>query len=98
MAVERMHSDQQFVVDEPDAELAAILDQADSHVVIVERNGARYRVERESGDVWAGYDPERVREGLRQSAGAFKDIDVEAFRRDLRFWRGHDDDEHEDAE
>jgi hypothetical protein len=77
----------------PDEELARVLDAADSTPVIVERDGVQYRVERQTDDVWADYDPERVREGLRRSAGAFAGIDVEAFKQDLRYWRGDDDDD-----
>lgn len=38
--------------------------------------------------VWAGYDPERVRAGLRKSAGAFRGLDRDAFLADLKEQRG----------
>ena len=34
-------------------------------------------------DIWAGYDPERVKQGLAESAGAFKDLDRDAFLAEL---------------
>src|SRR5215831_15869242 len=35
-------------------------------------------------DIWAGYDPEQVRQGLAESAGAFHDLDRDAFLADLK--------------
>ena len=53
---------------DPESDLARALDEAATSVVL-ERNGVRYRVSPEADDPWAGYDPERVREGLRRFAG-----------------------------
>ncbi len=62
--------------------------------VVVERAGQLFRVEAEAEPeaqtLWADYDAERVRTALRQSAGAFKDIDVEQLKRDLREERAQD--------
>jgi hypothetical protein len=49
--------------------LNELLDEATSAPVRLKRNGIVYRLEREEDDTWAGYDPERVREGLRIYAG-----------------------------
>jgi hypothetical protein len=49
--------------------LTAVLDEAAGTPVRLERNGVVFRVSREEEDVWAGYDPERVRAGLRDVAG-----------------------------
>src|SRR5205823_1795762 len=35
-------------------------------------------------DIWASYDPERVKQGLIESAGAFKDLDRDALLADLK--------------
>lgn len=35
-------------------------------------------------DIWAGYDPERVRQGLAESAGALRDLERGAFLADLK--------------
>lgn len=55
--------------------------------VFVERAGQLFRVEAEPrqypGGIWAGYDPERVKQGLRKSAGAFTGIDHEQLLADL---------------
>ena len=62
--------------------------------VMVERAGQLFRVEAERTDeaqaLWVDYDAGRVRTALRQSAGAFKDIDVEQLKRDLREERAQD--------
>ena len=58
--------------------------------VIVERAGRLFRVEAESKDIWAGYDPERAKEALRRSAGALKGIDLEELKRDIRDARAQD--------
>jgi hypothetical protein len=41
-------------------------------------------------DIWANYDPEKAREGLRKSAGALKGVDTEALKRDIRDQRKQD--------
>ena len=42
-----------------------LLDEAANTPLRLERDGVVYRLSREDEDIWAGYDPERVREGLR---------------------------------
>jgi hypothetical protein len=54
---------------DPDSELGRALDETDGAPVILERNGARFLVTRDPGDLWANYDPEKVRAGLRKFAG-----------------------------
>ncbi len=34
-------------------------------------------------DIWAGYDPEKVREAVDKTAGAWADIDADALIADL---------------
>jgi hypothetical protein len=52
-------------------DLAEILDRASAEPVYVEKDGVFYRVSRAEDieDIWAGYDPERVRAGLRAMSG-----------------------------
>ncbi len=54
---------------DPDSELGRALDDADGPPVILERNGARFRVTRDPDDLWADYDPEALRAALRAVAG-----------------------------
>jgi hypothetical protein len=62
--------------------------------VLVEKDGMLFRLEAEEApqkpDIWANYDPEKVREGLRKSAGALKGVDIEELKRDIRDQRGQD--------
>jgi hypothetical protein len=41
-------------------------------------------------NIWADYDPEKVREGLRKSAGALKGVGRDALQRDIRNQRKQD--------
>jgi hypothetical protein len=47
--------------------------------VFVEKDGVPFRLEPEgtpkNPDIWADYDPEKAREGLRKSAGALRRIE-----------------------
>jgi hypothetical protein len=38
-------------------------------------------------DIWADYDPEKVRAGLCKSAGALQGVDTEALKTDIRSQR-----------
>lgn len=81
---------------DPSSELGRALAQPTRRVVL-ESGGVRYRVEPErataTDDLFANYDPERIRDALRRSAGALKGVDVEALKRELRAQRGHDDED-----
>jgi hypothetical protein len=35
-------------------------------------------------DIWADYDPEKAREGLKKSAGALQGVDTEALKKDIQ--------------
>ena len=54
---------------DPDSELGHALDDIDGAPVVLERNGARFLVTRDSDDPWAHYDPEKLRAALRAVAG-----------------------------
>ena len=62
--------------------------------VLVEKDGVLFRLEPEetpqNPDIWANYDPEKVRDGLRKSAGALKGIDIEALKQGIREQREQD--------
>jgi hypothetical protein len=63
-----------------ETDLSRLLDAATSAPIRLERNGIVYRLEREENDIWADYDPEKVREGLRLYAGSWSDMDAEALK------------------
>lgn len=50
---------------------------------------AGHRVD-EPGDIWAGYDADKVRTALRKGAGVLVGVDLEALRRDIREGRGQE--------
>jgi hypothetical protein len=41
-------------------------------------------------DIWADYDPEKAREGIKKSAGALKGVDRETFQKDIQNQRKQD--------
>ena len=88
---------------EPGSALDRALDEAGEAVIELERRGVRYRVTRletpaeghevvlaNEHDLWAGYDPARVRAGLRQSAGALRGVDRDQLVKDLAEQREQD--------
>jgi hypothetical protein len=56
--------------------------------------GIFFRLEPENApqkpDIWADYDPEKVRQGLKRSAGALAGVDREALKKDIRSQRQQD--------
>jgi hypothetical protein len=38
-------------------------------------------------DIWADYDPEKVKQGLQRSAGALAGVDHEALKKDIKSQR-----------
>ncbi len=60
---------------DPDSELARALKAADEPVHL-DVSGVVYRVSRENEDLWAGYDPAKVRAGLRRFAGLITPSDL----------------------
>ena len=65
-----------------DSELAHLLERADTTPLRLEKNGVVYRVTRED-DLWAGYDPEKVRAAVRAAAGSWGDLDTDTMIEDL---------------
>ena len=69
---------------EPGSELARLLDEVTTPVLL-EKDGVRYLLSRAlehapKEDPFAGWDPERFRQILRETAGAWSDIDAEAMK------------------
>ncbi len=92
-----MIADAKTIEVEPGGELDRLLDEVAGEPLILVKNGARYRLQREpqlaaEDDTWANYDPERVRQVLKETAGAWKDIDAEALKADIKAQRGQDSD------
>jgi hypothetical protein len=65
----------------PDSELGRLVDEARRHPVLLEKDGAVYSISPHSSDpddLWAGYDPEKVRDAIRTYGGSWKDGDADA--------------------
>ena len=62
----------------PGSELDRLLQDATDGPFELEKDGVRYRVERVEAvaeeDIWANYDPEAARAGIRAAAGAWKGL------------------------
>lgn len=89
------HKQRQQVIEfGPETDLDELLDRADRAPVTIERDGVRYQIARDPGDVWAYHDPVRAREALEDLRGtlAGSGIDAEEWKREIRWMRGHDDD------
>jgi hypothetical protein len=69
-----------------DSELARLLTEADDMPLILEKNGAAYRLEpleRSREDIFAGYEPEKVKKAIAATAGSWKDLDTEKLIADI---------------
>lgn len=75
---------------DPECELGQALAAVDEAALVLERSGTRFRVTREHDALWAGYDSERARRALRESAGALAGVDVAVLKRELREQRSQD--------
>lgn len=62
-----------------DSELARLLEHVDATPLRLEKNGVVYRVTREE-DLWAGYDPEKVRAAVKAAAGTLTLEEGEALK------------------
>ena len=60
--------------------VGSLLTEAIDRPVLLEANGVVYRLSREPDDIWAGYDPERVRAGLRKFAGTLSPAEGERIK------------------
>ena len=62
--------------------------------VVVEKEGLLFRLEPEKApkkpDLWTDYDPQRVRQGLKRSAGALAGVDRNALIVDIHRQRQQD--------
>jgi hypothetical protein len=69
-----------------DSELARLLTEAGNMPLILEKNGEAYRLEplaRDHEDIFAGYDPEKVKKAIAATAGSWKDLDTEKLIADI---------------
>lgn len=75
----------------PDSELGLLLEEVGGAPVILEKDGERYVLAREyARDIWAAYDPEKVRQALYRSAGVLAGIDRNSLLDDIHAAREQD--------
>ena len=68
----------------PESELGRFLEEIGEAPVVLEKNGERYVLAREDAhDIWADYDPEKVRQALRQGTGILAGVDRESLLSDI---------------
>jgi len=66
----------------PTSELAVSIDtaEAEERPIILNKNGVRYRVIRETDDIWAGYDPDAVIAGMDAAVGSITREEAERLK------------------
>lgn len=67
----------------PDTNLEHLLEQAENNVLILERNGVRYRLTKEESAVEASGKTRADYEAFLAAAGSWADVDVDAFIEDV---------------
>ncbi|HZA22973.1 MAG TPA: hypothetical protein VFA32_10290 [Dehalococcoidia bacterium] len=70
----------------PESELARLLTEAGDMPLLLEKNGEVYRLEplaRNREDIFAGYDPEKVKKAIAATAGSWKDLDTDKLIADI---------------
>jgi hypothetical protein len=67
--------------------LSDLLEKAGAEPVVLERNGVRYRLERDTEDIWAGFNPRKAKAALTKSIGTWSDIDADKVVADIYRWR-----------
>ena len=74
-----------------DSELGRLLEEVGAAPVILEKEGELFTLARgEAKDIWANYNPEKVREALRQSKGVLAGVDRESLLCDIHAAREQD--------
>jgi hypothetical protein len=73
----------------PDSELDRLLERAAGARLVLIKNGVRYRIQREDSneDSRSPVDPERVLRVLDETAGSWRDVDVDRLIDDIYRWR-----------
>jgi hypothetical protein len=69
-----------------DSELGKLVDVARRHPVLLEKDGAVYSISPHSSDpddLWAGYDPAKVKKAIAETAGSWKDLDPDTLIADI---------------
>jgi hypothetical protein len=68
------------------SELAKLLTEAEGMPILLEKDGELFRLERmenEAKDIFAGYDPNKVKEAIAATAGSWADLDTDKLIADI---------------
>lgn len=68
------------------SELAKLLTEAEGMPILLEKDGDLFRLERmenEPKDIFAGYDPNKVKEAVTATAGSWTDLDTDKLIADI---------------
>jgi hypothetical protein len=87
---EAMAAEIKTIIVQPGSELAEVRDEATEGPVRLVKNGRRFRLVQEESDLFANYDPDRVRAALRRSFGVLRGVDIDELLRDLKDQREQD--------
>jgi hypothetical protein len=70
---------------EPGSDLARLLEEANETPLLLEKDGVLYHLTAsgQEEDIWADYDPERVKAGLKESAGALSEVNTKQLLEDI---------------
>jgi hypothetical protein len=64
-----MATEQLTIALDPESELAKALETVGKQPIVLVSNGARFVVRRDESDLGRDYDPERLRQAIREAAG-----------------------------
>ncbi len=62
---------------DPGSEIARILDEAKENPIILESNGETFHLYYEKTEQVAGFDPEKIKHAIAQTAGSWSDLDTD---------------------
>lgn len=74
----------------PDSDFVQLLRDAAAGAAVIEVDGERFRVIRETSDLFANYDPDRALAALRAAFGTLPNDGIDELKRDLREMREQD--------
>ena len=75
----------------PDSELGRLLEEVGTAPITLEKEGELFTlVRQDTKDIWANYDPEKVREALRRCKGILAGVERESLLSDIRAAREQD--------
>jgi hypothetical protein len=66
-----------------DTRLTDVLARVRTDSIVLDSNGVRYRLGRETEDIWTSYDPAKMKAALATYGGSWSDIDADKAIEDI---------------